>query len=87
MTEKLGFLKDEIARLRTLRDEMRVQLDLGQKEVRGRFEVAEKHWHELEGRLSVIERESREALDDVKKAAQHLVDEIGEAYKHIKGAL
>lgn len=87
MSERFGFLKDELARLRTLRDELRVQLDLGQMELRDRFESAEKQWHQLEGKLGVIERESKEALDDVKDAAKNLVDEIGEAYKHIRSKL
>ncbi len=79
-----GLLHEEVERLRTLRDELRVQLHLAKNEARDRFESAEKSWHELEGRLKLIGRESQDSLHEVGEAANKLVDEIKQAYKHVR---
>lgn len=77
----------EIEALRRLRDELRVQLNLAGKEARDAFESAEKSWHKLEGRLKLVERESRKELADVGEAARGLVKEIRRAYTRIRELL
>ena len=85
--DKKGAFSEEIQQLQRLRDELRVQLNLAKKEVRDRYEATEKRWHELEGRLKVIGHESREALQPVEDATKLLVDEIRDAYRHIKDVI
>jgi hypothetical protein len=84
MAEKDDGTSKEIDALRTLRDELRVQLNLASKEARDAFEAAEKTWQKLEGRLRVVERESKKELKDVGEAARGLLKEIRRAYTHIR---
>lgn len=84
MAENRGAFEDEIETLKTLRDELRVQLNLAGKEARDRFAQAEASWQKLEARLELVRKESRGALRDVGEAARTLADEIKEAYRHIR---
>lgn len=77
-------LHEEIDRLRTVRDELRVQANLGAKEVRDRFEETEKRWGELEVHLKGISHESREAMRDIGEAGRELLHEIRHAYERIR---
>ena len=87
MTENGNRFEQEIETLKTLRDELRVQMHLAKNEAKDRFEGAEKSWHELEGKLKLIGRESRDSLHEVGEAARYLADEIRDAYKHIRDLL
>ncbi len=87
MTENRRAFEDEIETLKTLRDELRVQLNLAGKDARDRFAEAEASWQKLEGRIEHAGKESRDALRDVGEAARLLVDEIKEAYRHIRKLL
>lgn len=84
MAEKEAKLEHEVSALRTLRDELRVQLNLAGKEARDLFDSAEKAWGKLEGRLRLIERESKSELHGVGDAARALAREIRDAYKRIR---
>jgi hypothetical protein len=81
------WLESELQNLRTLRDELRVQMNLAGKDARDLFEHAEKQWHHLEGRLKVVGAGSKESLERVGDAARGLVHEIQEAYQHIRRLL
>lgn len=87
MSEGSRWFSEEVDDLRRVRDELRVQLDLGHKEVRERWEALEKRWHHLEGRLAALRRESRESLDDVSEAARLLVEEIRGGYRRLRERL
>lgn len=80
-------LHNEIEKLRTLRDELRVQANLAAKEIRDRFDETEKRWVELESQLQGIGRESREAARDIGEAGRGLLDEIRHAYERIRAQL
>lgn len=84
MADKEEASSKEIGALRTLRDELRVQLNLASKEARDAFEAAEKNWQKLEGHLRVVERESRKELQGVGEAARGLIKEIRRAYTRIR---
>ena len=84
MSEKPDKFAAEIDSLRTLRDELRVKLNLASKEARDAFEAAEKTWAKLEGRLRLVERESRTELHGVGEAARALADEIRGAYRRVR---
>jgi hypothetical protein len=87
MAEHRGAFEDEIETLKTLRDELRVQLNLAGKDARDLFAKAETSWQKLESRAELVGKESRGALRDVGEAARNLVDEIKEAYRHIRKLL
>ena len=82
--EKGHGFESEIDTLRTLRDELRVKLNLAGKEARDLFESAEKNWRTLEGRLRLVERESQKELQGVGEAARALAREIREAYRRVR---
>ncbi len=84
MSEPVGRLHEDVETLKTLRDELKVQVHLGALEAKERFEEAEANWHQLEDKLRSISRESGESLREVGQAARLLVDQIREAYRHIK---
>lgn len=85
MSDKTGgALQEEVQTLKTLRDELRVQLHLAKSEAKERFEGAEKSWQDLEGKMKLIGRESKDAAGEVGEAARLLLDEIREAYQHIR---
>lgn len=87
MSERRGAFEEELETLRTLRDELRVQLNLASKEARDLFAKAESSWQKLEARAEQVGRESAGALRDVSGAARNLLDEIKEAYRHIRKLL
>jgi uncharacterized protein YoxC len=76
--------EDELKSLRTLRDELRVQVNLAQKEAHDLFQTAEKKWDTLESKLERIGHESAEAVREVGEAASLLADEIRDAYRRIR---
>ena len=80
-------LAEELESLRTLRDELRVKVQLGKQEVRDRWEQTEKSWHDLEAKLDRIERESKQSLENVEEAARNLLKEVREGYRRIKDRL
>lgn len=85
--EKRERLAKEFESLRTLRDEMRLQLHLGRAEARERFEKLEERWQHLEGRMKVVARASREELAEVGQAVRLVLDEIRDGYAHVKKLL
>jgi hypothetical protein len=82
--EKDRGLKPELDALRTLRDELRVQMNLAGKDARSLFESAEKTWQKLEGRVRLVGRETQDELANLRKAAKPLMDELHRAYARIR---
>jgi hypothetical protein len=80
-------MKKDVEGLKRLRDELRVQARLGKAELSEAFEGLEKRWQQLEGKLEVMGKQARDDADEVKKAADGLVREIREGYKHLKARL
>jgi len=81
------FLGDEIDRLRELRDELRVQAELGRAELRDRWHELEKGWHQLEGRLKLARDGAREDSQNVREAARLLARELRDSYEHLRKRL
>ncbi len=77
-------VKPELDALRTLRDELRVQMNLAGKDARTLFESAEKTWQKLESRARLVGRETREELVELRKAAKPLIKELHRAYARIR---
>ncbi len=81
------WVREEVEGLRRVRDELSVQASLGAAELRDRWEVLEKRWYELEGRVKGPSDEAKHDADDVRDAARVLVDELREGYEHLKSRL
>jgi len=80
-------LEQETEKLKTRRDELLVQLDLGKKEVEDAWSEADEKWSRLEAQLHRLKREGEEALDEIGEAAELLVDEVKEGFKKMKSLL
>ena len=87
MAESKTFLGDEIEKLREVRDELRVQAELGRAELRDRWHELERSWHQLEGRLKLARDGAREDSQNVREAARLLASELHESYEHLRKRL
>lgn len=76
-------LQEESKKLQQRRDELRVQLDLGKKDAADAWHEVEGRWDEFEGKLRVLANESKEAAEDVGKAAENLLGEIREGLARV----
>jgi predicted transcriptional regulator len=77
----------EMEALRRTRDELRVQVHLGAAEAKELWERVEKKWHEAESRARHVAKTAEEPLQDVREAANQLLEEIREGYKKIRSSL
>jgi hypothetical protein len=84
LTERFS---EELRGLRELRDEFRVQMELGRAEARERWERLEEDWRHLEGKLQLMRNESRGELEEIREAAGLLVERIREGYRHLRSLL
>lgn len=84
MTEKEGRWQEELDGLRQMRDELRLQVELGRAEARDAWEGLEKRWQHLEGRTKQLRDSSREDLAEIREAASLLMEEIREGYRHLR---
>jgi hypothetical protein len=84
LTEKLF---EELEGLRELRDQFRVQMELGRAEARQRWERLEDDWRHLEGKLKLMRNESKGELEEISEAARLLIDQIREGYRHLRSLL
>ncbi len=80
-------LTEELVALRELRDELRVQMELGRAEARERWERLEKDWQQLDGKLRLLRNESRDELEEIREAARLLLQRIQEGYHHLRSLL
>ena len=87
MVELPQKLNEEIDKLRTLRDELRVKIDLGSKDARDLFEAAEKRWTKLEARLRVVGRESGRDAHEIGETLRMLAAEVRDSYHHVRDLL
>lgn len=80
-------LEDALAKLRTERDELRVQLHLLKAEARDEWDAVEKKWTQLEQKYDRIYEETRDASGDVGEAFHQLADEIRQAYRRVRQSM
>jgi len=84
MSELGDRLEQELEKLKTKRDELRVQIDLGKKDLQDSWEEAEHRWHRLEGYVGRLKGEGQDALEEVGDAAELLLDEIKEGFSRLR---
>ena len=87
MADPLDALEDMIQTLKQQRDELRVQMHLGQAEAKREWEEMEAKWHQLEAKLAAAQDEAKAAGGDVVDATSRLGNEIAKAYSRIFKAL
>jgi hypothetical protein len=87
MGELTDRLSEELEALRQLRDEFRVQMELGRAEARKRWEELEEDWQHLEGRLRLMRNESKGELEDIGETVRVLLRQIRDGYRHLRSLL
>ena len=87
MSDLAERISEELKALRELRDEFRVQMELGRAEARERWERLEEDWRHLDSKLKLMRNESRGELEEIGEAARLLVDQIREGYRHLRSLL
>jgi len=80
-------LKERVARLKTQRDELRVQLHLANAEIREEWEKLEVKWAHYQARMHTASTAAGEAAREIITALQLIGDELAEAYRRIKAGL
>ena len=80
-------LEEIVGKLKTERDELRVQLHLLAAEAKDEWEEVEKRWEHLESRMKRVGDAAADAGDDVAAAGKQLAEEIGSAYQRIRKSL
>jgi len=80
------FLEQEYQQLKQRRDDLRVQLDLGKKEIRSSWNDLDQKWEGLEHKMNEVEREAPES-EQVTTAARLLIDEIRDGFTRLRKAI
>ena len=70
--------------LRTLRDELKVQVHLAASEVKDAYEDVEQKWDHAEAKLRVLGEEAADSAEKVGEALRLVLDEIRDGYAKIK---
>ncbi len=87
MAELRDLLNEEVDAFRQLRDELRVQSELGKADLRDRVRELEHRWHRLEGRFDGIRKDSKGDAEDVREAVRLLARELREGFEHLRARL
>jgi len=87
MAELRETLREELDSFRELRDELRVQSQLGKAELRDRLHELERRWRRLESRFDGIRKDARGDAEDVRDAVHLLARELKEGYEHVRSRL
>jgi predicted nucleic acid-binding Zn-ribbon protein len=87
MAKSGEFMKEEVEAIRQLRDELRVQAELGRADLRDQFRALESRWNHFEAKLRAAREDLRGDADDVREAARLLGRELREGYEHIRARL
>ena len=74
-------------KVKTQRDELRVQSHLAQAEFRDEWNELEKKWESAERNLKKVQGEAKETTDEWVASAKVVMEELSSAYDRIKGRL
>ncbi len=87
MTDQRRELEERMQKLRSMRDEIRVQLHLARAEARDDWEELEAKWAKLRARMDMLDNEIGKTSRDVGSAAILLAEEIRNGYHRIRESL
>lgn len=74
-------------KIKTQRDELRVQSHLAQAEFKDEWGELEKKWESAEQNLKQLQGEAKETTDELVSSAKVVMDELSSAYDRIKERL
>lgn len=81
------FFQDEMKGLRQLRDELRVQSELGSMEARDQWQQLEHRWAELEGKLKLIREGAQQDAAEIGDAVKILAEELRAGFENLRSRL
>ena len=81
MDERIENLIDE---LETRRDQLRVKLDLGKREVKDAWKDLEKDWDKLEIKLKQLGKDAVDNRDKARDAIKGLADDLTESLEKLR---
>ena len=84
MSDKSDDVQDEFETLRTLRDELKVQVHLAAVEARDAYDELEHKWDHAEAKLKVLGEEAADSAEKVSDALKLALDEIRIGYDNLK---
>lgn len=87
MSEKKSRIEQEVEKLATARDELRVQIDLGKKDLGDAWHDLEKKWSKLEGHARRLKKEGESSLGEIEEAASLLAEEVRDGFKKLRALL
>jgi len=74
-------------KIKTERDELRVQAHLATAEVKDELKELEKTWREVEDKMRDIKADAVEVSAEVRTSTKVVLEELGSAYRRIKSRL
>jgi hypothetical protein len=74
-------IEKDLSELRTMRDELRLQIHLARAEARDVFERLESSWPELEADYAKLQRASGDAMREIGKGVSTLVSDMRRLYR------
>lgn len=74
-------------KVKTQRDELRVQSHLGRAEFKDEWGELEKKWESAEQNLKQVQGDAKETTDEWLASAKVVMEELSSAYDRIKGRL
>ena len=80
-------IEDFWEKLKTQRDEMRVQAHLARAEFREELEELEQKWQKAEQAFDRLQDEAVETTAEMQQSAKVVMEEIGKAYERIRKRL
>ncbi len=87
MSKWTDFFEEEMEGLHQLRDELRVQSELGSMELRDQWQELEHRWGELEGKVKLIREGAQEDAAEIREAAKILGEELRKGFQHLRSRL
>lgn len=87
MKKRYSELKDAVESLRQMRDELRLQMHLGEAEARDEWERLESRWKRLRAEMDHLDQEVGEVSKEVGAAGMMLAEEIREGYRRLRERL
>lgn len=83
-TSDWSWVESECERLRTIRDEARVQIKLATMEARDTYEKAERCWADLESQVSSMRASDDPSLDEIARVGRNFVKESSAIYDDLR---
>jgi predicted nucleic acid-binding Zn-ribbon protein len=80
-------LQHELDRLTAARDELKVQLKLGQAEAGEEWNKLEDTWVRVQDEIKRVADQSREPLKEIAQATRNLLSELEHGYERIRSQL